>query len=421
MSSATATDEQPVEETDAPVAKKKAKAKPAAAPLSSKFAAIRSEMSQALVERDVESDLVVRQLIARVHGCYLGTPGVAKSMLIRELLARTTDATLFETLLVKNSPAEQVVGPVSLKGLENDEFRRITTGKLPEANIAFIDEIFKSNATVLNNMLSIINERIFHNDGTPTHLPHFWVVYGASNELPVEQREELGAFYDRLAVRKVVNPVASSDGIKDVMRLQMGVTPPPNVTQVTIPEIEQAQAEVAAIDVPEKVLDTLVDLKAKAKDEGLDFSMRRLGEGVKLMKAAAWLAGRSNVIPEDARIFEHVMWDDPDDHKVAYELTLEFAGQVAKKANQLRGEYEQVQSELHDLQAQMPTDGSAPSGELVGQIGRVSVMFKTLNDRVKKQTEASADEGHDTHELDTLGENIATSRQSLNQMLGMDS
>jgi MoxR-like ATPase len=399
-------------------------AAPVATGLAPKFADIRTEMNQELVERSAEVDLVVRMLLARVHGVLLGSWGVAKSMLIREMLKRITDAILFETLLVKNSPAEQVVGPVSLKALENDEFKRITKGKLPEANVAFLDEIFKSNATVLNNLLSIINERKFHNNGAPTDLPHFSTVYGASNELPVEQREELGAFYDRLAVRMVVNPVQTSDGIKSVLRGQLerakGNTVATAVTQVTWAEVEQAQDEVQQIDVPENVLDTLVELHTRASGENLGVSLRRMGEGVKLMQAAAWLRGANAVVPEDARVYEHLLWDDPDDRKVAYELTLEFAGNVAKKAAQIRGEYEEVQKELNDLQSQMPTDGSAPGGDLVGQIGRVSVMFKQISDRVHKQVEAAKDDGHDPHELEALEQDIATSRQSLNQMIGMD-
>lgn len=396
----------------------------AATDLSAKFITIRTEMNEELVERTTETDLVLRMLLSRVHGLLLGSWGVAKSMLIRELLKRIDDATLFETLLIKNSPAEQVVGPVSLKGLENDEFRRITTGKLPEANVAFIDEIFKSNATVLNNLLSILNERIFHNNGTPTELPHFSTVYGASNELPVEQREELGPFYDRLPVRMIVEPVKTSDGIKTVLRGQIerdqGSTVASAISPVTWAEVEQAQAEVRTIDVPERVLDTLVELKSKAAEENLDFSLRRMGEGIKLMKAAAWLRGATEVNPEDCRVFEHVMWDDPEDRRTAYELTLEFAGSVAKKAAKIRGEYEEIQRELSDLQAQMPTDGSAPDGDLVGQIGRVSMMFKTLDKRITSTIEDASDEGHDVHELEAVGSDIATSRTSLNQMLGME-
>lgn len=411
--------------TDAADAATKTKpaAKASAKPLNDKFAAIRTEMGEELVERGTEIDLIVRQLLARVHGVYLGSWGVAKSMLIREMTKRV-EAQLFETLLVKNSPAEQVVGPVSLKALENDEFRRITTGTLVEANVAFIDEIFKSNATVLNNLLSIINERKFHNGGTPTDVSQLACIYGASNELPVEQREELGAFYDRLAIRKIVDPVATSDGIKSVLRGQIsrdaGNIVASNVTKVTWAEVEQAQSEVQKIDVPDRVLDTLVELHARAKEQALDFSLRRMGEGVKLMKAAAWLRGATEVIPEDARVFEHLMWDDPEDRKTAYELTLEFAGAVTKKAAQIRGEYEEIQRELNDLQAQMPTDGTAPSGEIVGQIGRVSMMFKGLAERVTNQIDSSAQDGHDTNELDSLSQDINTSRQSLNQMLGMD-
>jgi hypothetical protein len=65
----------------------------------------------------------------------------------------------------------------------NDRFVRVTTGKLPEAEFAFVNEISKSNSAVLNTMLSIVNEREFHNDGGPMQC-RLVTLFGASNELP---------------------------------------------------------------------------------------------------------------------------------------------------------------------------------------------------------------------------------------------
>ena len=44
-------------------------------------------------------------------------------------------------MLNKTSDPSEILGPFSVKEMENDKFMRITTGKLPEAHIAFMDEV----------------------------------------------------------------------------------------------------------------------------------------------------------------------------------------------------------------------------------------------------------------------------------------
>jgi MoxR-like ATPase len=98
---------------------------------------------------------------------------------------------------------------LSLKGLENDEFRYITKGRAADSHVIFLDEIFKANAVVLNAMLMLINERLFINNGVPNQVD-LWAGFGASNELPNEP--ELHAFRDRFAWVKEVKPVQTDDG-----------------------------------------------------------------------------------------------------------------------------------------------------------------------------------------------------------------
>ena len=101
-------------------------------------------------------------LIARTTVFFLGPPGTAKSLLVRDLCARIAGKPIyFEWLLTKFSTPEELFGPVSLKALENDRYTRVTAGKLPEAHIVFIDEIFKASAGILNSLLTVLNERKF--------------------------------------------------------------------------------------------------------------------------------------------------------------------------------------------------------------------------------------------------------------------
>ncbi len=96
-----------------------------------------------------------------------------------------------------------------MRALEEDRYVRQTRGYLPEAEVAFIDEIFKANSAILNTLLTIINERQFDNGSSREHVPLLTVV-GASNELP--ESEELDALYDRFLVRRQVNQVSPAGG-----------------------------------------------------------------------------------------------------------------------------------------------------------------------------------------------------------------
>ena len=99
------------------------------------------ETKNQFVERDEEITAIARAVLARQHVVLIGPPGIAKSALIRAICHRILGARYFERLLRRDSTADELFGPVSLKGLENDEFRRNIADQLPEAEIAFLDEI----------------------------------------------------------------------------------------------------------------------------------------------------------------------------------------------------------------------------------------------------------------------------------------
>jgi MoxR-like ATPase len=105
-----------------------------------KFTAMRTDLASALIERDAEIDLCLTALVAREHCLLIGNPGTGKSMLA-DAVVKWLDGTKFQILLTKFTTPEEVFGPVSLAGLKTDHYRRITTGKLPAADVAFVDEI----------------------------------------------------------------------------------------------------------------------------------------------------------------------------------------------------------------------------------------------------------------------------------------
>ena len=129
----------------------------------SKLSSIREELNHLFLERTDLIDGSLCALLSASHILVIGPPGTAKSMLADELCRRIEGADYFQWLLTKFSTPEEIFGAVSLKGLEQDDYRRVTDHKLPEAHIAFLDEIFKANSSILNALLTVINERVFHN------------------------------------------------------------------------------------------------------------------------------------------------------------------------------------------------------------------------------------------------------------------
>jgi MoxR-like ATPase len=102
---------------------------------------------------------------------------------------------------------EELFGPLSIKALEEDRYERHTAGFLPDASVAFIDEVFKANSAILNALLTLLNEREFDNGSGRQRCPLISAI-GATNEVPEDEVAE--AFFDRFLVRVPVEPVSAA-------------------------------------------------------------------------------------------------------------------------------------------------------------------------------------------------------------------
>jgi len=175
--------------------------------LESSVEAIRSAIAEAsknLIERETLVELVALAAVAGEHVLIIGAPGTAKSEAVRRI-ARATGGNYFEYLLGRFTEPSEIFGPVDLRKLKEGVVETETLGMLPEAEIAFLDEIFLGSTAILNTLLGILNERIFRRGHTRMKVP-LRVCVGASNALPTD--ESLAAFADRFLVRLFVEPIA---------------------------------------------------------------------------------------------------------------------------------------------------------------------------------------------------------------------
>lgn len=301
------------------------------------FRQVEDEQNQLFFERrEVIRGLLVG-LLAREHVLLLGPPGTAKSALANDLCSRI-GGKYFYWLLSRTSTPEELFGPVSLKALEQDSYRRVTTGKLPEADIAFKDEIFKCNSAVLNTMLPVLNERVFFNDGQPVAVPLEMAV-GASNELP-EDREELGALWDRFLLRYVVSYIKDPRNFVKLLG-NSPAGPAGGRTLISRDDLAGAQAEARQVDVS-RIIPQITALRQKMAELKIPVSDRRWKQGLGLIRANAWLEGRSEAGDDDLAILAAVLWTDPEQALQVRQAIMALANPLEQEAQNIFDEAMEV-------------------------------------------------------------------------------
>lgn len=287
-----------------------------------KLRAIASELAATFMERDDVIAGMLIALVARQHVLLVGTPGTAKSALSRAVAARVVGGVHFELLMTRFTTPEEVFGPVSLVGLQEDRYVRLLDGRLAAAHTAMIDEVGKAGSAILNALLGVMADGVYHNDGRVVACPLISLV-GASNELP--DGDELAALYDRFLLRYEVCPL--SDG--GFSRLLAAAPPALSPTTVAIAELEALQAALPMVDVPTAVTSSLVKLRGELRGKGFAISDRRWRAAITILRASALYHGRGVVGEDDLDVLTHVLWSRPTD-RVAIAQAVAMVGNPLK-------------------------------------------------------------------------------------------
>lgn len=266
--------------------------------------------------------LLVISAIAGEHMVLVGPPGTAKSALIR-MFARLVNASYFEYLLTRFTEPNEIFGPVDIRAFREGSYTRRTEKMLPEAEIVFLDEIFKSNSAILNSLLTVINERRYSNGPEVMNVPLI-SLFAASNEAPND--DNLSAMFDRFLLRVLSKNLDSyhfhellNRGVANEMRKMSGSDDQIRPV-ISASELRSLQSDFGQyMDFPEEFMAKYKGLIFQIRSEGITVSDRRAVKLLKLFAASAIFDGRKQVTDGDFFILRH-MWNNLDQADLLEEI-----------------------------------------------------------------------------------------------------
>lgn len=312
-------------------------------PLHDRIKALRDALTEGLYEKEEAVRLALLTAIAGESIFFLGAPGCAKSMIARRIVnAFKTDGAdgganndvqnvqYFEYLMNQFSTPEDIFGPISLKALNGEgksgkeEYKRITEKMLPEADIAFLDEIWKASPAIQNTLLTIINEKKFHNGNEIVSVP-LKALLAASNELPARGRG-LEALYDRFILRLPVNFIQSEstffEMISQPSSSEFELSDETRAFQITNDELKEWKGKIDEVRLSAEARNVIsairkemtaenAKLSEEEKKNGELFEVgdRRWKKIAHILKAAAFLNGRTEIDLMDCQLIEYCIWN----------------------------------------------------------------------------------------------------------------
>jgi len=246
---------------------------------------IKNYLSSSFVGRDDVINGVMAGLISGEPTLLIGPPGTAKTSII-DTMSKLINAKYFYYLLTKFTEPEELLGPIDINALKNGEYKNITRGKLPDANIIFLDEIFKASSAIRNTLLDIMLNRRLPNGDKMLSLDILGI-YSASNEISTDDEDR--ALYDRYPI-KIFHRYIEKTLINDLLEHGIDLMDKNNVNKplIGIDEIlyiqEEAVKRVKEMKNDNGIFERYIDALSQLEENNVLLSDRRK---IKLLKIAS--------------------------------------------------------------------------------------------------------------------------------------
>ena len=338
-------------------------------------------LNSEFVNRDDEIEVIVHALASRANVVMLGEPGTGKTALMDRTAARISGTKTVSTLVMRDSDTSALYGPYSLKGLKEDKRVRAEGNWLQYADIGFLDEVFKGNASVLNALLKTMNERQFESDGYLIDIPLISLM-GASNEMPALE-DGLAALWDRWHFRLMVKPLTEAADLIKMATTVWDRTPEP---VMSVDDLRAIHNEVADVTVTPEVVEALSDLVVDVrKNLGIDVSNRKYQEAIRFSRAAAWMEGSDEVTVSDIGFVRHMFWDNPEQINDISRTVMTVADPLVSDALDIRDAVVDLDERVGELLTDdtiSPTEKVQACIECLTKVKRSALKLREIEDHV---------------------------------------
>ena len=371
-----------------------------------RFKQLLGEMNRGIYEKETEISLSLLAALAGESIILLGPPGVAKSMVARQLKTAFREAQSFEYLMSRFSTPDEIFGPVSIQKLKtSDTYERAVEGYLPTADVVFLDEIWKAGPAIQNTLLTVINEKIFRNGNREMHLP-LKLLVAASNELPAKG-EGLEALWDRFVIRIESRPIKLEKNFRAMLlevkseeqrvkKQSSAAEGKANSNAITAEEYAEWTERIDKIGVKIEVLDAIsairkslraVNVDEAAERRNIYVSDRRWKNIVRLLRTSAFMQDREEVDICDLLPIYHCLWQEPEERDAIRNIVIRalfspFADKLVEMKNALAEDIK-----YHRVRRN-PEDGR----DYEGEIETLSDGLTSLEKQLGENLFASADD-----------------------------